>query len=586
MLLFLRNSKFKSASLKLASPRQDEGTMNAHRWIFASLTGFVIAFTTVDAHAVRGACRGRSLPSNQSLNARDIQLVCGGGVSTFTRTPIPYDHKAWSREEKKRRRDKMQEMRLAEPKIEWSGTIDYSTYETWTYTEYVTEANALHCGTTRIHKTCSRPKYKTVCVEDPPPTTSTYSSSKSSYTPSSSRSDSGTGWSRGPSLPSKDYDMDDSRAPDGCSQVHDGYENYDCSYDEPNICPVPYTRQGVRECSQEQMTYNVQFAKPPASYAPGKDASYMDILPNKYDLLPGEWEKIHFISNEGRDGAITPRLDFENAWNQYSYSVSTQEFRCEAFAPKKHVDVVIRTNGRIKRKAPNAFAIPVDRYGRKRGDNGISREEIGLKDGLALGEPYKIELTDTANAVVTAAARTSRRFNVDNAKAEVVARRGEIGNAMNMGFWKDTQFRVRLFQINKNGRPVWLTQALYTNSGTVSSIGNNVVIPLQGEGGVAALYRANGPFNSMLGDLWSRYRIKLEPGQNYELRLAMYQKGLPFYETGCSKNNNCEGEKAIDSMFSDELEISFKTDERIDERTVFQKFLDWQRKPLSEKLGF
>jgi hypothetical protein len=56
----------------------------------------------------------------------------------------------------------------------------------------------------------------------------------------------------------------------------------------------------------------------------------------------------------------------------------------------------------------------------------------------------------------------------------------------------------------------------------------------------------------------------------------MYQRGLPFYESGCEEGQSCEGEKANNESFSNEMILKFTADNRVDQRSWFQKFIDWQ----------
>ena len=61
------------------------------------------------------------------------------------------------------------------------------------------------------------------------------------------------------------------------------------------------------------MKYTVDYAKDPQwdpSYAGDgmEGREYMDILPNKFDLLPGESESVLVYANTGRQRSMTPAI--------------------------------------------------------------------------------------------------------------------------------------------------------------------------------------------------------------------------------------------------------------------------------------
>jgi hypothetical protein len=544
-----------------------------------TLIGMLLLLPGLSAHALTGACGHRPIPVDKERKARDFQLVCGGGTSVFTRFPAKFNVDQWTKLERLGKRDEMQALRLAEPKISWSGKIPFTTYETWTWTSYHYGQNAARCGTHQEPYSCQVPVYKKKCVtvsDSPSPRSDRggYGSSSGSkpapYIPKAERASSMPTSRRQPQSES-------------CYDEQVGTRTSTCYNTVANVCAWEENHDEIRACSEETLAYSAEFSKPDANWSPEKDANYLDVLPNKYDLMPGEHEQISIISNFGRTSLMVPSVDIDNAWNKYQVSIDQPRLRCEMNTTQA-IRIEIKTEGRIKRKSPNAFAFPVDKQGNPR--QAISRNEIGIKGGFALGQPYNIRLQDTSNKMILAAARQSRKFADkldEGAKEEIVSQQGDVGTAVTNGFWKDTQFRVRLYQRDFAARDIRFSDNLYTNSGTVQAEGDDVVIPLEGENGVQSLYRASGPMNEILGKFWSMTDVKLTPGKDYQLRISMYQRGLPFYDSKCSKSDNCESDKAKDSAFSDELVIDFKADNRFDDRSLGQKFIDWQRRPLWEK---
>ncbi|HRK08330.1 MAG TPA: hypothetical protein PLZ57_11220 [Pseudobdellovibrionaceae bacterium] len=532
------------------------------------------------AHAeVIGAC-GTPIPAHQSRRAGNFQLVCGGGASRYIRTPERFDMAAWSRLERQGRRDEMLRMRQSTSNVQWSGEISYATYDTWTYWTRQSGRNAQRCGTTQVPYSCQEPVYERRCFEVPDAPSVSSPSGGGHYSPSApgqERRNSAPREERRSAFPSQ-------RDPNAteCRDVQTGTRTTTCYRTEANFCEWEEEHSVSRHCSNEKLSYKIRMEKPDANWAPGRDPRFLDILPNKYDLLPGEWEEFTLISNLGRGSQIRPRIDIENAWNRYQADFSASAFRCEKNSPQS-LEVSVRTVERIKRKSPNAFALPVDRQGRVR--EALAREQIGLDSAqFGAGEPYSIRLQDTSNAMILAAARQSRRFENLDGEVATVAQGPEALSVRESGFWKDTQFRVRLILKESIGRNVRISQDLVTHSGVVQSEGDEVLLSLQGENGVNSFYRASGPLEAVLGGFWGQTRYRLQPGRHYELRIAMMQRGLPFYESGCDSGDaQCEGEAANHRFFSEDLVIDFQADSRVDQRGYWQRFVDWHRRPLWQK---
>ena len=522
-----------------------------------------------------GAC-GVPIPAHQSRRAGNFRLICGGSASRYIRTPERFDIAAWSRLERQGRRDEMLSLRQSTSDVQWSAEVSYPTFETWSFWTRQSGRNAERCGTRQVPYSCQEPVYERRCV-DVPDTPSYSTGGGGSPPPGQSRRDSAPVEERRSSFPSQ-------RNPNAmeCSNVQVGTRTTTCYRTEANHCEWEEEDIVSRPCSTEKLTYKIRMEKPDATWAPGRDPRFLDILPNKYDLLPGEWEAFTLITNGRRSETIRPSIDIENAWNRYEANFSSASFRCEKNSPKS-LEVSVRTVERIKRKSPNAFALPVDRQGRVR--EALAREQIGLDTAqFGVGEPYSIRLQDTSNAMILAAARQSRRFEHVEDRVTTVAQGAEALTVREAGFWKDTQFRIRLVLKETAARDVRISQDLVTHSGLVQSEGDEVLLSLQGENGVNSFYRASGPLESVLGGFWGQTRYRLEPGRHYELRVAMMQRGLPFYESGCDSGGaHCEGEAANHRFFSEDLVIAFQADSRVDQRGYWQRFVDWHRRPIWQK---
>jgi hypothetical protein len=106
---------------------------------------------------------------------------------------------------------------------------------------------------------------------------------------------------------------------------------------------------------------------------------------------------------------------------------------------------------------------------------------------------------------------------------------------------------------------------MYT-SGDEVAMGDQYRIDLHGNDTSHDLYRASGPISD---SLWEHFDIHLRPGKVYALLVSMYQRGVPFYAQ--------EGKwKTEGSYFSKELPLPFSATKDYDERSFWQKFVNWQ----------
>ncbi len=583
---------------------------------------------------IQTPCGSKNIPYNESRRARGISLGCDGGVSSYTRFAEKFDAKEWYKLESIHDREGMQKLRQDSSDVSWGGKIPYRTIVSWSWTAHMRGQNSRACGYHKESATCSQDKYRTVnhheCHEvyDPPSDTGGSGRSGGSDSGGSSNSGGGGGYEHSDSpygAITKPLTLDDPRvaklqnkknepnilaqvsigllnaivpkaeAHEECSdsseEVFDHTDYWTCYDTVASTCDFDNEQTGSMFCQDQTLNYTARFEKPDASWAPGKDKSYLDYLPNKYDLMPGEYEKINIASNSSNlSTVLSPKVQIDNAWNEYyAPKFNPARIACE-FNSKQALEISIQTKGRILRKAPNALALPVDRNGSPKDPLKYNSVVVGTDD--LKGHPYEMRLVDTSNTFMMSAARQSRAFDELKAdsKTETVQNKTPIGTMQSQGFWKDTQFRLRLLQENgKLQRDIVWTDPVHTDSSYIQANDDDIKVPLEGAGGVTGLYHPSGhPF--LVGWLFGTSKfdqVELTPGKNYEVRVSMYQRGIPFYKTGCKNNAmTCENEKANDDAFSDELAIKFTADERVDERTSWEHFLAFQRAGILKKIKY
>ncbi|MCC6278881.1 MAG: hypothetical protein IT289_13290 [Oligoflexia bacterium] len=488
---------------------------------------------------IRGACGDRPLPPDRVRRMSNLRLECASGVDHFFRRPIPMDKermRAWREAEIANDRSKMQEIRREQ--IKWTGSIPYETIEKWNWVDWVYGA----------HPSCG---YDRVC------TTSTDSQGKETET------------------------------------CHDVMRS--CWHDEP--------RSEARHCSNETINYDSEFLLE-AAWNPS-NPSYLDIIPNKWDLLPGESEDVQIFSNQGDSTTITPFLDVGNKWNEYEGYATIRETgssqaQCR-LNQTLNMSVKIHTKNRIVRQTPNAFQLPVDQFGRP--VSPLKWVDVPGKDGgfVQNAEPIELRLTDSSTAMIASLARQSRKFTESYERAKQEAGLGsntseeqndEMRKQMNEGggFWKNTHVRLVLYEPRKLLRDVRVTHFTYfTGQDFDVSFDDQFRLPLQANEPQRDLFRASAAaFGFNFDRIAENFAIKLKPNRKYQILVAMYQKGVPFYSQTCEDRKGrfdrwgckMQGEGAY---FSKDLPIEFQTPANYDARSFLQKLFNWQGSPLWEK---
>lgn len=309
----------------------------------------------------------------------------------------------------------------------------------------------------------------------------------------------------------------------------------------------PVVLRGSQACDVQKVKVNVKFTHDP-QWNPSHP-KYLDLLPNKFDLLPGEKETITVGLGGSASSSITAGARVDNGWNEYAVRVSPHSMACEL--GEKNFQIEIDTLGRIKRKAPNPFALPEDQ-----------KAIIGIDDK---GRPKSLKLIDQARGLRLDQSMNSRRFEgAPTTDAEV--NNGEtIGQSEAGGteaFWVSTQFRMTLFKIDGLGRrfPVTLPNKFSTDRTDVFD--NEMLISLGGRGGMDRLYRPSGPLQFIFGGLYQYLGVELSPETDYELEVKAAQREFPFYESTCTNGEvACGNENSKEELFSEAIVIKFKTEQ-------------------------
>lgn len=468
-----------------------------------------------------GVCGNRQLPSDKVRNLRGLRLECGSGVDHYVRTFIPFNYKMWKYYESESR-EEMQAFRLKEAPIQWSGSIPYETTEVWQWTDCVYGADPV-CG---YHKECHTERQ--------------------------------------------------------CSTNSEGKEtcqDVEVCVDVMNNCYHDEDQSEARYCSTERFDFEASFSKPGKDWKPGAKG-YYDVIPNKYDLLPGEVEDVQVFANSGRSTSVRPSVEIGDAWNKYNpdiviHQTGSGSASCRYNQPLS-AKVTIHTQERIYGKTtPNAMRIPVDARGQEKNPlQWLEASKVKANGEATKAKPRNIQLMDVSHTMISAMARQSRKFDTIREEAKVAAGKGGTqsadeytknkGKAEESGFWKSTNVRVRLKEFTGwASRDIRPTHNLYMDG---NSADENGIYDLGLIGGSCEtdLYRASGPFND---DWYCGTAVDLKKKKKYKMLVSMYQEGVPFYKQGSSNKS--------DGAYSKELQINFITED-LDERGLKQRFLNWQ----------
>jgi hypothetical protein len=357
---------------------------------------------------------------------------------------------------------------------------------------------------------------------------------------------------------------------------------YRCLKQRPRWCTWPVRRSVIRRCQNQKAQYVVEYQQDP-NWKPGyqdpqgrKHRDYQQILPNKFELLTGESESFTVFSNFGESSQIRPVFKMESKFNEYSHRVTPQTMSCELnknFAFR----VDIQTVGRNLVKAPNPLAVPKDADG---------KEIFPLK--VENGRPTRIYLQDLGRLTQIRAAELSRQFQKPDSAAkanqEVIYKKAtpksdEVVGLVGDAYWQETQYRFQLYEKGRWGRTSMVTVPTTFGSNQGFFMRDQMEISLIGEEAIKDSYRAAGPFHRLFGWLWERTGAEFTPGQTYFFKIQALPRGLPFYESGCPKGQvTCEGQQGREDAYSEPIIIEWKAPENIDNRSIFKRLKDFQKK--------
>lgn len=319
------------------------------------------------------------------------------------------------------------------------------------------------------------------------------------------------------------------------------------------------------------MRYEASYAHDPKWTPSYRDPSgnevrnYSSIIPNKFDLLPGEVEQRRVLLNRG--GASTQlRLEFDIKSKYNEYRVEPVTLAC-AYKATDKARFDVNTVGRMMAKAPRLLELPSD----------------GEPLEFDRGRPSRIKLVDGARREMLDASELSRAFpDVEGVNPEYFkTNKGEEQAPTKQGWWAETRFRIQLLTKDKWGREMTISVPNTFDSNQAQYYMNNLTIGLEGQGAMERFYRPSGPLEWALGGLYKQFGMELTPGRTYYVRVQLVNRGLPFYESGCRGGKRvCEGQDATKDSYSEPIDIPFVADPTIDNRSWFKWLKDVQERTV------
>lgn len=489
-------------------------------------------------------CMGRELPGDKKRLWTSLRLECTASSSQFLRGPIPFDFKRWSKledmaraespgERKDNARREMQKMRQEELLIQWAGSIPYQTLEKW---NWVSCDLGFHssCTPKRVQRTREVPVYD------------------------------------------KEGKQTGTRKEDYIEEI-------------PQECYADVNHSESRYCTSETMDYTAAYRRPTLQeWGPQNDKEstpvsdrYYDIIPNKYDLLPGESENVVISNNSGESAGLNPNTSVQDAWNKYSTSEQFVSGRqaCIPNNPTK-IKVTINTQSRdISKSSPNAFRLP-------KGREALEALKTAGKNGLVPTRADTLILEDSSFQIFDSMQRQSNQFGAMNKGLEDA--RAKSGDSSNVnteglakakadadkapkesGMFRQTHVRIRLQEDLAWFRNRYPTQNVYMNR-LGNAIGGMFNISVVDE--AQDLYVKSGPLGQ-----WTNFVTKglkkvmpgyvsyeMRPGRKYVYKIAMYQEGIPFYKQA--------KDASFESHFSKDLDINFVPSPEVDLRNLWDRF--------------
>jgi hypothetical protein len=338
-----------------------------------------------------------------------------------------------------------------------------------------------------------------------------------------------------------------------------GRISYACKVMRPKFCTWLETREGERRCPNQSVKYAVEYLRDP-NFKPGYVApngdearAYNSMIPNKFDLLPGESEKRKIFVNQNAR-TLSPELhaslqidgqacvagggSCRSHWNEYKVEPA-KAIKCVPNQAEE-LKIQVATLGRIKQKAPRLLRRPKD------DEVPDDHKDGGLR--ISNGKPVSAYFIDDARELMMDASKISRGFGKNE-------NQGLAG-----GWWVDTRFKLQLFRRDRKGRLMSMTLPMKFESNQAKYMSDSITISLIGTSTLDRFYRPSGPLEFAMGYVYKHFGTELSPDTEYFMRVEVVNRGLPFYESGCTGGKMvCEGEEATKDSYSEPLDLKFKT---------------------------
>lgn len=481
---------------------------------------FVLFLCALNAHAYENFCRTRSsegvvprvckgtapVPRDKTRNIRqDYQLSCGSSKWDFRRTPESIDQEHWHDlvlQDRQLGTQQAYEYRRSFAAPHWDRSMSYSTYEHWTWESCDLVTREHPCGVEWIEKTI---ELEIECPENSPPKKK-------------------------------------------CTRLEK------TQVSKAKSCYVDVEHSEREFCSQENIQVHVDYTQPRQEEWHPKSDAYLDIIPNKYDLLPGEFESLSVSMNTGFWGStktLNWDYDIKNPVNQYRHSLGgTAVHATCAQGTSYKLDWRIETSHRVPSRSPNAFKISKLHW----------EHDFDNRGELVEAYPSELLFHDMG------AFSMKKLSEESHDKKEVIS-----------PFFKDTQVRVQVLK----KRWWWYWDQLVSESKHLADAIEPSLNPLTAKDSatrLADVWRLNLDYDS----------DSLMPERPYELRVSVYQRGVPIYHQSCEDvwpGKPCL--KHDDEVFSIPYVLPFHTPAEVDKRSTFQVAMQWfWGEPLLHQLGY
>lgn len=384
-----------------------------------------------------------------------------------------------------------------------------------------------------------------------------------------------------------------------CTRDKNGYETCSTCIES---CWHDVTRTETEFCSNETLTYDAKYERPDYNVWKAGAPGYYDVIPNKYDLLPGEVEVVQSFSNSSMRPRLAPKVEIGDAWNKYSINLKIDggapSVACTQNADH-HLSVSINTIERkIGKKTPNAFRLPIAVDGVQMPVMEFLADRDSSGSTVLEAKPSMIRLMDVGGVLIESMARQSRTFEaareqmkMENNQLASMSHEEAVEQENDSGFWEDTQVRIRLRKV-LFGRDRMVTEDMITTEIDTKNLNDRLnsydakesvrftelyEIDLLGDTRKSDAYHMS---SSLPVNLYGASSYELTPGRKYVYEVSMYRKGVPFYlqEGGTNPDAafycgmfDCEA----NDPFSKPLELNFKAPKGVDQRGLLQRVNDF-----------